>query len=105
MQQQQQRQKAQVVMEASVGSIIFSIFLLIIMIIVLVIQITIIVTFILSSNRGRCVYKDEKGNCYCKYTNRKSCESIKGQYNSNLSCSDGFEAVCDALDVDNITTV
>lgn len=83
-------QQQQAKIESSVGSMIFSILLVVIMVVVVLIQLTIMITFLMTSNRGRCVYTDNKGNCMCKFTNRKSCNSIGGKYNGNLDCTDGF---------------
>lgn len=81
----------------SAASLVFGILLLVVMMIVIVIQVMIIVTFFMTRNRGRCVYRDENGSCLCKFTNKKSCDSISGVYNTNLSCGDGFVLVCDGL--------
>lgn len=81
----------------SAASLVFGILLLVVMMIVILIQLTIIITFFMTQNRGRCVYKDENGSCICKYTNKKSCDSVQGVYNASLSCQDGFGHVCAAL--------
>jgi hypothetical protein len=81
----------------SVASLVFGILLLVVMMIVILIQLTIIITFFMTQNKGRCVYKDENGSCICKFTNKKSCDSVNGIYNTNLSCEDGFDLLCAAL--------
>uniref|UniRef100_A0A6C0IC73 Uncharacterized protein n=1 Tax=viral metagenome TaxID=1070528 RepID=A0A6C0IC73_9ZZZZ len=90
MQQKQNQSK-------TAGAIIFGVLLLIVMIIVILIQLTIVITYFMTQNRGRCVYKDENGSCICKWTNKKSCDSVEGMYNTNLSCEDGFAALCGAI--------
>jgi hypothetical protein len=89
----QQQQK-----RSSTGTIIFSVLLLIVMIIVIIIQLTIVTTFFMTNHRGRCVYiTDDNNECVCRWTNSKTCESVNGKFNSNLSCDDGFGAVCHSL--------
>ena len=87
----------------SAASLVFGILLLIVMIIVILIQLTIIITYFMTMNRGRCVYKDENGSCICKFTNKKSCDSVHGIYNTNLTCQDGFGNVCGALSIPTAT--
>lgn len=65
-------------------SIIFNIMLLIVIAIVIMIQLTIIVTYFINLQRGRCIYQNK--NCACQYTNKKSCESLKGQYDPAKTC-------------------
>jgi hypothetical protein len=79
------------------ASLVFGVLLLIVMIIVILIQLTIITTYFMTSHRGRCVYKDENGSCICQWTNKKSCDSVHGMYNTNLTCNDGFDALCGAI--------
>ena len=81
----------------SAASLVFGILLLVVMMIVIIIQLTIIITYFMTQNKGRCVYKDENGSCVCKFTNKKSCDSVHGVYQTNLSCQDGFGLLCDAL--------
>jgi len=82
-----QKQQAQV--QQTAGSIVFSILLLILLVIILVIQLTIIITYVMTMNGGRCIYKNESGNCLCRYTNKKSCDSLGGKFDSHFVCEDG----------------
>lgn len=81
----------------SAASLVFGILLLVVMMIVILIQLTIVITYFMTQNKGRCVYKDENGSCVCKFTNKKSCDSVNGVYQTNLSCQDGFGLLCEAL--------
>jgi hypothetical protein len=81
----------------SAASLVFGILLLVVMMIVLLIQLTIVITYFMTQNKGRCVYKDENGSCVCKFTNKKSCDSVNGVFQTNLSCQDGFGLLCEAL--------
>lgn len=80
------------------ASIIFTILLFITMIIVIVIELAIILSYAMTSRKGRCVFLNSDKDCECKFTNKKSCDDVNGIYNGNLSCEDGFDLVCRALE-------
>lgn len=80
------------------ASIIFTILLFITMIIVIVIELAIILSYVMTSRKGRCVFINSDNDCECKFTNKKSCDDVNGVFNGNLSCDDGFDLVCKALE-------
>jgi len=80
------------------ASIIFMVLLFITMLIVIFIQLSIIISYIMTTMKGRCVFINSDNNCECRTTTKKSCDSVKGIYNGNLTCEDGFASVCDALE-------
>lgn len=81
------------------ASIIFTVLLFITIFIVLLIQLAIIISYGMTSQKGRCVFKNSNGDCECKFTTKKSCDDVHGVFNGNLTCQDGFSLVCQALDL------
>lgn len=86
------------------SSVVFSILLLITMLIVIFVQLAILLSYAMTSQKGRCVFIDSNGQCACKMTNHNSCKEVNGIYNGNLTCNDGYGLVCTALQ-DTTTTI
>jgi len=102
MERQQQRTQTK---GDSMLSIFFSILLIIIIFVIIGIQIAILVYYAQQNGKGRCIYlnSSEDGetndttDCNCKTTNEKSCKSLHGIFQTNLTCQDGYLYPCQFL--------